>query len=98
MSQDFAHVRITSHFSGRECSQGTIVILTLASSSNASRMFSLFQRSINQLKCTHQDDLVPHSSVLLLFITSAQTHIFPEIRIDAVRFLDIVMDVMPGSV
>ncbi|KAH9937104.1 uncharacterized protein B0H18DRAFT_1112984 [Fomitopsis serialis] len=28
----------------------------------------------------------PHSPVLLLFTTSAQTHIFPEIRIDAIRF------------
>ncbi|KAI8980644.1 hypothetical protein BD414DRAFT_420409 [Trametes punicea] len=45
-----------------------------------------------------RDDLVPHSPVLLLFITSAQTHIFPEIRIDAVRFLDVSLDYIPDIV
>ncbi|OBZ80001.1 Testis-expressed sequence 10 protein [Grifola frondosa] len=44
------------------------------------------------------DDLVPHSPVLLLFTTSAQTHIFPEIRIDAVRFLDLFLEVIPSVV
>lgn len=45
-----------------------------------------------------QDDLAPHSPVLLLFTTSAQTHIFPEIRIDAVRFLDIYLEYIPEVV
>ena len=36
--------------------------------------------------------------ILLLFIVSAQTHIFPEIRIDAVRFLDLLLDAVPESV
>ncbi|KAI9060172.1 hypothetical protein FKP32DRAFT_1595567 [Trametes sanguinea] len=45
-----------------------------------------------------RDDLIPHSPVLLLFTTSAQTHIFPEIRIDAVRFLDILLDHIPDVV
>ncbi|RPD64943.1 hypothetical protein L227DRAFT_591208 [Lentinus tigrinus ALCF2SS1-6] len=44
------------------------------------------------------DDLIPHSPVLLLFTTSAQTHIFPEIRIDAVRFLDIYLEYIPDIV
>ncbi|KAI0756631.1 hypothetical protein C8Q80DRAFT_1093119 [Daedaleopsis nitida] len=44
------------------------------------------------------DDLVPHSPVLLLFTTSAQTHIFPEIRIDAVRFLDVYLEYIPAVV
>ncbi|PCH33787.1 hypothetical protein WOLCODRAFT_135324 [Wolfiporia cocos MD-104 SS10] len=44
------------------------------------------------------DDLLPHSPVLLLFTTSAQTHIFPEIRIDAIRFLDLFLDVIPDIV
>ncbi|KAF8912738.1 hypothetical protein CPB84DRAFT_1670522 [Gymnopilus junonius] len=43
------------------------------------------------------DDLAPHSSLLLLFTTSSQTHIFPEIRIDAVRLLDILLDCIPES-
>ncbi|PPQ64424.1 hypothetical protein CVT26_002131 [Gymnopilus dilepis] len=43
------------------------------------------------------DDLVPHSSLLLLFTTSAQTHIFPEIRIDAVRSLDILLECIPET-
>ncbi|TBU34542.1 hypothetical protein BD311DRAFT_746356 [Dichomitus squalens] len=45
-----------------------------------------------------RDDLVPHTPVLLLFTTSAQTHIFPEIRIDAVRFLDIYLEYIPEIV
>ena len=36
--------------------------------------------------------------MLLLFTTSAQTHIFPEIRIDAVRFLDIFLEYIPDVV
>lgn len=45
-----------------------------------------------------QKDLIPHVSLLLLFAASAQTHIFPEIRIDAVRFLDLLLDAVPESV
>ncbi|KIJ68364.1 hypothetical protein HYDPIDRAFT_36848 [Hydnomerulius pinastri MD-312] len=45
-----------------------------------------------------KDDMIPHIPLLLLFTTSAQTHIFPEIRIDAVRFLDLFLDIVPESV
>ncbi|KAF9242864.1 hypothetical protein BU15DRAFT_72514 [Melanogaster broomeanus] len=45
-----------------------------------------------------KDDLVPHIPLLLLFTTSAQTHIFPEIRIDAVRFLDLFLGIVPQTV
>ncbi|KAG8219873.1 hypothetical protein J3R82DRAFT_852 [Butyriboletus roseoflavus] len=45
-----------------------------------------------------QKDLIPHVPLLLLFTASAQTHIFPEIRIDAVRFLDLLLDAVPESV
>ena len=45
-----------------------------------------------------QADLFPHGPVLLLFTTSAQTHIFPEIRIDAVRFLDLFLEYIPQVV
>jgi pre-rRNA-processing protein IPI1 len=44
-----------------------------------------------------QELLIPHSSLLILFTTSAQTHIFPEIRIDAIRFLDIFLEVIPET-
>ncbi|KZT05948.1 uncharacterized protein LAESUDRAFT_726516 [Laetiporus sulphureus 93-53] len=44
------------------------------------------------------EDLVPHTPILLLFTTSAQTHIFPEIRIDAIRFLDLFLEVLPELV
>ncbi|THH28076.1 hypothetical protein EUX98_g6127 [Antrodiella citrinella] len=43
-------------------------------------------------------DLQPHAPTLLLFTTSALTHIFPEIRIDAIRFLDIFLECMPEIV
>ncbi|KAI6047569.1 hypothetical protein EDC04DRAFT_2619015, partial [Pisolithus marmoratus] len=45
-----------------------------------------------------KDDLIPHASLLLLFTTSAQTHIFPEIRVDAVRYLDLFMGALPEYV
>ncbi|ETW87294.1 hypothetical protein HETIRDRAFT_59338 [Heterobasidion irregulare TC 32-1] len=44
------------------------------------------------------ETLVPHSPLLLLFTTSAQTHIFPEIRVDAIRFLDLFLDLIPEVV
>lgn len=34
----------------------------------------------------------------MLFITSAQTHIFPAIRIDAVRFIDVLLDRVPDLI
>ncbi|KAF9229363.1 hypothetical protein BS17DRAFT_688726 [Gyrodon lividus] len=45
-----------------------------------------------------KDDMIPHIPLLLLFTTSAQTHIFPEIRIDAVRFMDIFLGIVPETV
>ncbi|KXN89955.1 hypothetical protein AN958_04959 [Leucoagaricus sp. SymC.cos] len=42
-----------------------------------------------------QEDLIPHASTLILFTASAQTHIFPEIRIDAVRFLALFLEFIP---
>ncbi|KAF8519064.1 hypothetical protein JB92DRAFT_2900438 [Gautieria morchelliformis] len=40
----------------------------------------------------------PHVPLLILFITSAQTHIFPAIRIDAIRFIDLLLDHIPEIV
>ncbi|KAG5735244.1 Testis-expressed sequence 10 like protein [Termitomyces sp. T112] len=45
-----------------------------------------------------QSDIMPHAPLLLLFTTSAQTHIFPEIRIDAIRFLDLFLEHIPRAV
>jgi pre-rRNA-processing protein IPI1 len=42
--------------------------------------------------------LAPHVPVLLLFSASALSHIFPEIRVDAVRFIDILLDIVPDTV
>lgn len=53
---------------------------------------------IHDLDVPPQNDLIPHVPLLLLFTASAQTHIFPEIRIDAVRFLDLLLDAVPESV
>lgn len=36
--------------------------------------------------------------MLVLFSTSALSHIFPEIRVDAVRFIDILLDIVPEAV
>ncbi|KAF8216124.1 hypothetical protein K438DRAFT_1800104 [Mycena galopus ATCC 62051] len=44
------------------------------------------------------EDLAPHASALLLFTTSAQTHIFPEIRVDAIRFLNLYLEYIPAAV
>ncbi|THH10532.1 hypothetical protein EW145_g1260 [Phellinidium pouzarii] len=45
-----------------------------------------------------QEHLPPHASTLLLFTASAQTHIFPEIRIDAIRILDLLLEFIPDQV
>ncbi|KAJ7209662.1 hypothetical protein GGX14DRAFT_452486 [Mycena pura] len=43
------------------------------------------------------ENLIPHATTLLLFATSAQTHIFPEIRVDAIRFLNIYLEYIPAA-
>ncbi|KAJ7597117.1 hypothetical protein C8J56DRAFT_851089 [Mycena floridula] len=43
-------------------------------------------------------DLSPHAPLLLLYTTSAQTHIFPEIRVDAIRYLDIFLEFIPRQI
>ncbi|KAG6897355.1 hypothetical protein C0992_002281 [Termitomyces sp. T32_za158] len=45
-----------------------------------------------------KSDIMPHAPLLLLFTTSAQTHIFPEIRIDAIRFIDLFLEHIPRAV
>ncbi|KAK0208276.1 hypothetical protein DFS33DRAFT_1379816 [Desarmillaria ectypa] len=45
-----------------------------------------------------EEQLIPHAPTLLLFTSSAQTHIFPEIRIDAIKFLDLLLIYMPEPV
>ncbi|KAG8811998.1 hypothetical protein FRC17_002243, partial [Serendipita sp. 399] len=50
------------------------------------------------LRHISQNTIAPHSSALMLYVTSALTHIFPEIRIDAIKILDILLDVCPGIV
>lgn len=52
----------------------------------------------NYIYSALQHSLAPHSSTLLLFTTSGQTHIFPEIRIDAVRLLDLYLETFPDLV
>ena len=42
--------------------------------------------------------LTPHAELLLLYTTSAQTHIFLEVRLDAVKFLDLLLTVIPDYV
>jgi pre-rRNA-processing protein IPI1 len=49
------------------------------------------------VKLDTQEYLIPHSPLLLLFATSAQTHIFPEIRVDAIRFLDLFLEYIPDE-
>ncbi|KAF8642275.1 hypothetical protein AX16_009548 [Volvariella volvacea WC 439] len=50
------------------------------------------------LPLVRQEDLLPHAHTLLLYTTSAQTHIFPEIRLDAIRILDTLLDYIPTAV
>ncbi|KAI5119061.1 hypothetical protein M0805_001520 [Coniferiporia weirii] len=45
-----------------------------------------------------REQISPHASTLLLFTASAQTHIFPEIRIDAIRILDLLLEFIPDQV
>ncbi|KAL1739402.1 hypothetical protein HDZ31DRAFT_49451 [Schizophyllum fasciatum] len=43
------------------------------------------------------DLLAPHAPTLILFASSAQTHIFPEIRVDAVRFINLFLEYVPDA-
>ncbi|SJL05680.1 uncharacterized protein ARMOST_09016 [Armillaria ostoyae] len=45
-----------------------------------------------------EEQLIPHAPTLLLFTSSAQTHIFPEIRIDAIKVLDLLLIYIPEPV
>ncbi|KAK0245760.1 hypothetical protein EDD85DRAFT_1016820 [Armillaria nabsnona] len=45
-----------------------------------------------------KEQLIPHAPTLLLFTSSAQTHIFPEIRIDAIKVLDLLLIYIPEPV
>ena len=45
-----------------------------------------------------KESLTPHAPTLLLFTASAQSHIFPEIRIDAIRVLDLLLEFAPEQV
>ncbi|TIA82131.1 hypothetical protein E3P89_01275 [Wallemia ichthyophaga] len=40
----------------------------------------------------------PYSSILLLFTASGLSHIFPEVRLDSIKFLDILIDFIPQFV
>lgn len=42
--------------------------------------------------------LQPHHSVLVFFTTSALSHIFPEIRLDGVRMLNLLLDNIAGGI
>lgn len=44
------------------------------------------------------ESLAPHAPSLLLFTASAQTHIFPAVALDAVRLLDLLLDILPEVV
>ncbi|CCF50861.1 hypothetical protein NDA10_003305 [Ustilago hordei] len=41
--------------------------------------------------------LSPYHNTLLLFTTSALSHIYPEVRLDAVRVLDACLDILPHT-
>jgi hypothetical protein len=58
----------------------------------------VFLRMLQTLKPGSQDNIQPHCPTLLLFTTSAQTHIFPEIRVDAIRFLNLFLNIIPETV
>jgi len=58
----------------------------------------MLRHTLDVPKYCVQDDLLPHAGLIILFTTSAQTHIFPEIRLDAVRFLDVLLERIPQVV
>lgn len=81
---------------GRKCAKNTTLVPVMASTSNSS--CKCFPKVIfTAIKQNPQENLSPHSPLLILFTTSAQTHIFPEIRIDAVRFLDLFLELIPEA-
>ncbi|KAF7436898.1 hypothetical protein PC9H_003732 [Pleurotus ostreatus] len=70
----------------------------LIADEDASVRKSLYQFLSWLLPRIPQENLIAHASVLLLFTTSAQTHIFPEIRLDAVRIVDLLLENIPEIV
>ncbi|KAK7058896.1 rRNA processing protein [Paramarasmius palmivorus] len=90
-------VRLKSNLSGLQCKKGTTVVPIMVTASDTTGQPHSQYAILRQLKAL-QDDIVPHSSHLLLYTTSAQTHIFPEIRVDAVRFLNLFLEHIPEVV
>lgn len=84
---------------GAGCSTNVAIVLPMAHAAHTQReTFRVPSLQISLEKNLAQDDILPHAGLLLLFTTSAQTHIFPEIRLDAVRFLDVFLERIPQIV
>jgi Rix1 complex component involved in 60S ribosome maturation len=88
------------HNAGRKRPSGSALVFYVAPPSYLSRKYppTLIQKRTATSLLSLQDDLAPHSPTLLLFTASAQTHIFPEIQIDAIQFLDLYLDTFPDVV
>ncbi|KAG8950685.1 hypothetical protein FRC04_007310 [Tulasnella sp. 424] len=59
-----------------------------------SAVYRLFTQMFSALS---EEALIPHASVVLLHATSALSHIFAEIRVDSLQFLDLIMERAPSS-
>ncbi|KIK71082.1 hypothetical protein GYMLUDRAFT_975790 [Collybiopsis luxurians FD-317 M1] len=70
----------------------TVRIISDEDASVRKALLSLYSWLIPRIP---KDDLAPHTPLILLFTTSAQTHIFPEIRVDAIRFLNVFLEHFP---
>ncbi|KAJ1800542.1 rRNA processing protein [Coemansia sp. RSA 2399] len=58
-------------------------------------LLQLYSKFLRQVPAR---DLVPFIQLLVVFICSAMSHILEDIRADAVKFLDLLVEMAPGSV
>lgn len=93
----FPHYSIDPHIAGCRRTQSAFGVLHVDFPPDSAGMSDRF---VEQFQISHcaQEDLIPHQPILLLFAASAQTHIFPEIRLDAIRLLKIFLEHMPHAV
>ncbi|KAA8914141.1 hypothetical protein TRICI_003038 [Trichomonascus ciferrii] len=59
---------------------------------------SVRETLLELLRALPPQSVEPHSSLIMLYVHSAMTHLTPEVRADSTRFLDYLVDVAPAEV
>lgn len=100
-SYDLAFLDSTQYVnSGFRCSERTLTTLPADVPYHSKCKLLVTQTGNGSLTVQYslQEALIPHASQLLLHTISALSHIFGEIRVDAIGFLDVIMEYVSGDV